>query len=94
MTEDSVRKEMQEVNWQPRLALSPIPTIKPEVNIKNPANPEKKAELRIHGEDNFTFSSSDSDENPWANRMLPEWRPPPAGPPRVMTEFISPLAKG
>ena len=94
MAEDSVKKKVQEVNRRPRPAPPPIPTTKPEVNIKEHANPKKKAKLRIHGEDdNSTFSPSDSDENPWANLPLSEWRPLPAAPPRVVTESIPPLSK-
>ena len=93
MAEDSVKKKMQEVRQQSP-APPPIPTIKPEVNNKEHAYPKKKAKLRIHGkDDNSTFSPSDSDENPWANLPLPEWRPPPVAPPRVVTEFIPPLTK-
>ena len=90
MAEESVRKKMQEIRRQQRPAPPPIPTIKPQENIKENVNPKKKAKLRIHGEDdNSTFSPSDSDENPWANLPLPEWRPPPAAPPR----FTPPLPK-
>ena len=56
MAEDSVKKKMQEVRQQ-RPAPPPTPTIKPEVSNKEHANPKKKANLRIHGEDDkSTFS--------------------------------------
>ena len=73
MAEVSVKKKTQEVNRQTRSAPPPISTIKPEMSIKEYANPKKKAKLRIHGEDDKSiFSPSDSDENRWANLPLPE----------------------